>query len=260
MPPSYVVASSSFESSWRGCGQSPRRGQACARPREGGVGTVRGMLTWRGDCRHREGDVDMARGSLTWRGGRWHREGDITRAHADNARRCGQRALMPTTRVHAASPVERVRSASARGSQPQAPPRQPCAWRPSQSRDEARHTSSTARRGAAASSIAWRGAAASSIGRRKAAAQPIARRGALGQGSRGPGRSRAAPSRRTATALRRTGPVVSAPRSRGTGSSRGLSPWPRGTAPSCPPACTPAPRSAICPCPTGGRAVPRHGR
>ena len=66
--------------------------------------------------------------------------------------------------------------------------------------------------------------------------------------------------RRTTAPPRRTGPAVSAPRSRGTGSSRGLSPWPRGTAPSCPPACTPAPGSATCPCPTGGRAGPRHGR
>ena len=186
---------------------------------------MRGLSASRGGRWHREGDVGTARGTLTGRGGRWHREGDITRAHVNNARRCGQRALMPTTRVHAVSPVERVRSASAHGSQPQAPPRQSCAVRPSQSRDEARHTSSTARRGAAASSTARRGAAASSIGRRKAAAsstawcgaaaQPIASRGALEQGSWRLGRRRtAAPHRHGAAADGPSGQCTSKPRDR----------------------------------------------
>mgnify|MGYP001001819615 CR=1 FL=1 len=149
MPPSYVVASSSFESSWRGCGQSTRRGQACARPREGGVGIVRGMLTGRGDCRHREGivgiargslasrggrwhregDVGTARGTLTWRGGRWHREGDVDMARGSlaprggyNARSCQQRASMRHRQLngcgrhrHAAVSLRRFRGNPARG-------------------------------------------------------------------------------------------------------------------------------------------------
>ena len=239
MPPSYVVASSSFESSWRGCGQSPRRGQACARPREGGVGIVREMLTGRGGCRHREGDVDMARGSLTPRGGY-------------NARSCRQRASMRYRQLngcgrhrHTAVSLRRLRGNRARcgpanramrHGTPRQPhgeglrlrqldgerlrPRQPhgAARRPSQSHGEARWSRDHGD---------WGGAALP---------------------------------RRTATAPRRTGPAVSALRSRGTGSSRGLSQWPRGTVPSCPPACTPAPGSATCPCPTGGRAALRLGR